>query len=135
MLNEFRLLTGPGDPELDAENELLAVDPVSATAYKILAFRYYYGVRGYKQDFTAAFDNFDKAAQLGDVKAKASLGEMYLKGQGVEQSYALAYDNFKAAADEEDPKGQVGMAYLLAEGLGVPASLDDAEEFLLKAAT
>ena len=48
MLNEFRLLSNMEDPEFDAENEILAIDPVSAISYKILAFRYYYGVRGYK---------------------------------------------------------------------------------------
>ena len=57
------------DPEFDAENELLAVDPISAISHKILAFRYYYGVRGYKQDFKAAFENFEIAAELGDPKA------------------------------------------------------------------
>ena len=69
MLNEFRLLSNMEDPEFHAENELLAVNPISAISFKILAFRYYYGVRGYKQDFASAFDNFEKAAMLGDPKA------------------------------------------------------------------
>ena len=40
-------------------------------------------------------------AELGDVKAKANLGIMYLKGDGVQQNYAAAAKWLRLAAEHK----------------------------------
>jgi TPR repeat protein len=88
-----------------------------------------------KQDLAEAHLDFQKAADLDYVPAKASVAADYMLGAGVEVDFAKARSYAQAALDD----GYIGAAQLLgviySKGLGVPQDQAKGFEFSRKAAS
>lgn len=59
----------------------------------------YYAGNGVRQDYSKAFDLYQKAANQGFAEAQNNLGLMYAKGNGVPQNYTTAKKLFKKSCD------------------------------------
>lgn len=70
-----------------------------------------------EQDYIQAYDLFKKAAQLGDIKSKANVGDMLIRGLGVTQDIDEGISTLIEAAEDGDPGGQysLGMYYYMGE--------------------
>ena len=51
----------------------------------VMAGYYYFGLKGFKIDYSKSFSYFQKAVKLGDSSSLASLGYMYLNGIGIKK--------------------------------------------------
>lgn len=80
------------------------------------------------QDYVAAAEWFELAAERGYVKANNNLGVMYLAGNGVPQNLARAARMFRTAADAGLAEAQSNLAILYYQGRGV--SKDYSQTFL-----
>ena len=56
--------------------------------------------QGVAQDYTKAFEWYQKAANQGDADAQYNVGYMYYQGQGVAKNFAKAIEWFKKAASQ-----------------------------------
>jgi TPR repeat protein len=71
------------------------------------------------QDYVAAAEWFELAADRGYVKANNNLGVMYLAGNGVPQSPAHSARMFRVAANAGLAEAQSNLAILYFQGRGV----------------
>lgn len=90
-----------------------AADAGNATAIGIRAMNVWGG-----EDFTLAFQSFEKGAQQGDLTAIRNLGRCYAQGLGCLEDKAKAFSLFTKAADSGDPAAldMLGLAYFNATG-------------------
>ncbi|QYM80695.1 sel1 repeat family protein [Horticoccus luteus] len=80
----------------------------------------YYSGKDVTRSFETALEWYTKAAELGDMRAEATVGLMYFEGQGVRKNYhaGLAHSFTAAKAGDAAGIGLIGIAY--SQGLGVP---------------
>ena len=81
------------------------------------------GVDGGLPDDDAAFELFNRAAEVGDAAAHAELGFIHGVGWGgreIDVPRALLHHYFAALGG--DPRGQMALAHRHARGVGVPKS-------------
>lgn len=83
---------------------------------------------------TAPDDPVAQAAQVGDARAQAILGQRYMDGHGVLQDYAAAVHWLTRAANAGEPDARNNLGKLYFEGLGVPQNTATAIAWLEKAA-
>src|SRR6266576_2275945 len=90
-----------------------------------LAYRYTHPQDGSKPDVPAGIQRYQKAAELGDGRAQAMLGDIFSNGTLVPADYPQAVKWYRMAADQGQKDGQFGLAarYVLGQGVAV----DDAE--------
>ena len=87
-------------------------------------------------DFSAAAEAFQTAAEKGDANAQTSLGLMYLKGEGVEENEQTALNLFQQSAALGDVRGEVNLARMYAKGkAGLVPNYSIAVSWFDKAAT
>ena len=99
-----------------------------------------------KEDYDGAFENFTKAAELGDVEAHFNLSVMYLKGEGVEKDEKKEIYYAEEAAIRghlharynpgslEESKGKAERAvkhYTIAANLGHDRSIQELKEYYI----
>ncbi|WP_159990962.1 tetratricopeptide repeat protein [Pelistega ratti] len=78
-----------------------------------------------QKDYVSALPLFQKATQLGDMKASRYIGLMYLNGYGVEKDERKSFRHFQISASG-DITGQYWLAYLYENGIGTDKNLDQA---------
>lgn len=98
---------------LNAEKELQSVVNVYQHA------QMYANGNGLKQDYVAAMEWYQKAADLGLPEAKFAIGEMYYEGKGVKQDYVSAMDWYQKAAEAGSAQAMYSIGRLYNEGRGV----------------
>ena len=81
-----------------------AVDLGYAPAFCRLALMYQKGAGDIRQDFSKAFELYDRAAKEGDPAGCYGAGYLTYKGFGVKQNYAQALAYFQKGADKNDAK-------------------------------
>lgn len=110
-----------GQPTEHEEIEFLKMSANQNKIDAILKLAYYqfYGLKGLNKDYEAAFEQFNRAAMLGDTGARSSLGYMYMKGVGTPKNYKAAYKEFNIADLKKDPRAKCGMGQLYMNGWGV----------------
>ncbi len=72
-----------------------------------------------KENYRAAADGFQSAAEDGHARAQYYLGRLHMEGWGVRKSDDLALSWFKKSAEQGDPAGQnsLGLMYDLGRGV------------------
>lgn len=75
---------------------------------------------GVPQDYLAAAEYYQKAAEKGYVPAQYHLAFLYENGMGVEQDFATAAFWYRKAADQGDREAQNNLGTLYSTGKGVP---------------
>ena len=102
-------------------------------AVKYLGDLYFYGMGGYKQDYTKALETYMTAAEQGDADAQAQIGRIYMDGLGVEQDAEKAMDWNMRAAEQGNAQGQeqIGKMYYL--GIGMTKSTEEASRWFERA--
>lgn len=75
------------------------------------------------------------SAERGYPKSLTLLAEMYYLGLHVEQSYQRAYELYLMAANKNNPHAQWMLYYIHLNGLGRKVSEEEANIWLLKAAS
>lgn len=75
-----------------------------------------------------------QAAQLGSVRAQATLGQMYLNGESVEQDHAMGFNYLQKAASKQNAEALNALGEALEHGLGIAPNLEQALRFYQKAA-
>lgn len=68
-----------------------------------------------------AVDELLELANIGEVAAEVTVGDMYLRGQGMEQDAVEAARWYTAAADHGDPRALYALGQLYLRGEGVDA--------------
>lgn len=87
------------------------------------------------EEFTTAEKWYQKAINIGDVPAIASLGLLYTTGgNGVSQDYERAFRLFQIAADKGDPNGMFYLGTLYISGNGVTADIREGKKWVQQAA-
>ena len=84
----------------------------------------------YQNDFTHAFQLFNKASATNNAKAQCMLGTMYFKGQGVPKSDIEALEWYLKSSDQKNEVAMFMLGYFYAEGIAVKQSRHSAEKFL-----
>lgn len=64
----------------------------------------YYKGTGVQQDYSKAFEWYQKAASQGDAKSQYNLGMMYKKGEGVSQDDQKTKGFFGKSCDNNQQK-------------------------------
>lgn len=95
---------------------------------KMFAFGY-----GAEQDYTKAFEWFEKSADAGNKFAQYSLGNLYFYGNGITQSYEKAFEYYKLSADQDNVYACYEVAKMLRDGIGVDKDVEQAEIYFQKA--
>jgi localization factor PodJL len=90
--------------------------------------------RGVPQNFAAAADWFERAAQRGLVPAQFRLGGLYEKGMGVKKDLEAARRLYLAAANAGHAKAMHNLAVLYAEGADGKPDYQSAAYWFRKAA-
>ena len=81
---------------------------------------YYYGARGMPMDHAASFEQYSRAAAVGNSNALSRIASMHMKGEGTAENHTAAREAFEqSAAIDDNPKGHNGLAYLYYYGKGV----------------
>ncbi|MGI8437140.1 MAG: tetratricopeptide repeat protein [Chthoniobacterales bacterium] len=78
------------------------------------------------QDFSKAFELYQKAAEQGDARAQNNLGSLYSAGQGVALDEKTAAKWFRKSAEQGIPLAQANLALLLLRGAGVEQNTAEA---------
>lgn len=102
-------------------------------AIRNLAIAYHFGT-GTPQNFSKAFDLYQRAANSGDGIAMNRIGLMYNKGQGVTQDDHIAFQWYVRAADAGNADGMSNMSLCYLWGMGVPTNINNAIYWMKKAA-
>lgn len=92
--------------------------------------KYYNG-----QKYVESVEWYQKAANLGHVRAQYSLGLMYSDGKGVEQNYPKAIEWYTKAANQGYKYAQFNLAKIYEEGRGGNQDYKKAYEWYLKGAS
>jgi hypothetical protein len=87
-----------------------------------------------KGNFSSALEEFQKAAEQGDVIAQYALGLMYDNGEGVTQDNATAFKWYKKAAEQGYAQAQFTTGWMYANGRGVAKDYLRAGNWYAKAA-
>lgn len=88
---------------------------------------------GTEQDYSKAFEWFEKSAVAGNKFARYSLGSLYFYGNGVTQNYGKAFEYFKLSADQDNAYACYEVAKMLCDGIGVEKNLEQAENYFKNA--
>ncbi len=104
-----------------------------AEALFIMGVRYELG-KGVEQDYTKAFEWFQKAADQENHEAANSLGILYEHGRGVEQDYAKALAWYRKSAELGYHGASYNIGVMYADGLGVEKDAAKEAEWYRKAA-
>lgn len=99
-----------------------------------MAYAYYKGENGAKQDYSKAFEWFEKAANQNVREAQNFLGVMYQDGHGVDKNQGKAVEWFRKAAGLGDQYGQKNLADMYYRGEGVSKDFYKAAELYQKSA-
>lgn len=93
------------------------------------------GVTAYDtKDYKTAFQEWEKAAENGDLAAQRNLGHLYRWGKGVERNSARAAYWYHRAAKIGFDRAQYNLAILYFRGEGVPKDEVEAMRWLEKSA-
>ena len=93
------------------------------------------GVTAYDtKDYKTAFQEWEKAAENGDLAAQRNLGHLYRWGKGVERNSARAAYWYHRAAKVGFDRAQYNLAILYFRGEGVPKDEVEAMRWLEKSA-
>ncbi|MCM1309674.1 MAG: caspase family protein, partial [Bacteroides sp.] len=90
-----------------------------ASSQRTLAWAYFHGMLGLKQDDMTGFKWLKKSADSGDSSASNDVGNCYAIGKGVEQSDSLAFKYFLIAAENGDEIAMHNASLYYYEGKGV----------------
>ncbi|KAF9962068.1 hypothetical protein BGZ72_010674 [Mortierella alpina] len=93
-----------------------------------------YGMYGKVVDFEQAFYYYEKAAEKGNGKAMATIGNMYSQGQGTTKSPEKAFEWWLKAAQLGIPVAQNEIGYCYRDGWGTNQNLKGAVEWFTAAA-
>lgn len=96
----------------------------------LVADMYYHGKEGFPQDFKLAFDNYNRAAQIGHNEALYCLGTMYFHGKGTKQDLKAAFECYQQSATLGNRGSMIAMADMLTKGLGCEKDVKQAEELM-----
>ncbi len=126
------LIYGRGDGLARDEQKSLdwlvkAADQDVIPALVDLGNRYLHPSDGSKTDVPRAIQRYQRAAELGDGRAQAILGDIYSGGAWVAADYQQAVKWYRLAADQGQRDGEFGLAARYVLGQGVAA--DPAEAF------
>lgn len=88
---------------------------------------------GTEQDYTKAFEWFEKSAAAGNKFAQYSLGSFYFYGNGVAQNYEKAFEYYKLSAGQDNAYACYETAKMLRDGIGIEKNLEQAELYFKKA--
>jgi TPR repeat protein len=96
----------------------------------------YRGGRGIERNQTLAFQNFAKAAEIGDPErvGDLGLGNCYRMGQGVTQNLNAALFHYRRAAENRQSKGYCNLGYMYEKGIGTEQDIDSAMRNYVRAA-
>jgi TPR repeat protein len=93
------------------------------------------GITAYQQqDYQAALNAWNSAAQQGDADAEYNLGQLYRLGQGVKISYPAAQSYYLKAAKKNHPLAQLNLGTMYYSGKLGPDQEENAFYWLHKAA-
>lgn len=84
-------------------------------------------------DWYAAFKEWKKLAEDGDLKAQVNVGKCYANGLGIEVNKQQAFIWLSKAKDQNDPRAYRDLFYLFSSDGSDEKDLRMAEEFLSKA--
>ena len=110
------------------------------SAAKVRIASYYQQAIQYKDgngvaiDYNKAFDNFLKAANLGDAQSKYAVAYMQYKGLGCAQDYTKAAALFAEGALQQRDNSMYFYALCWRNGYGLPKNEDSAKYWLQKSA-
>jgi len=85
-------------------------------------------------DVGRAVQYYEKAANLGNASAQATLGTIFMKGLQGKVDYEQAVKWYRKAADQGEPDGELGLGVSFALGHGVPVDFEQARRLLTTAA-
>ena len=117
----------------DAKTLRVRAEQGDAYAQYELARLYYKG-KGVPQNYSDAFDWYQKAADQGNAKAQYGVGFMYDWGRGVQQDYTQAVNWSRKAADQGYANGQYVLGWNYYYGKGVSQDYCEAARWYRKAA-
>lgn len=87
-----------------------------------------------KTAYSKAFQLFKKAADLGNVEALNSLGNMYCRGDGIPKDYKKAFELYEQAAEQGSGWAMYNLGLMYSDGMGMRADYLKAVELYEKAA-
>ena len=132
------LLTRDVDPPAPTRSPVPAgtvsssdADPGAEELY-LLGLAYEYGDMQ-NQDFNAAMDMYQRAAELGSSAAMARIGALYYRGSGTEQSYEKALSWFQKAEEAGDTDVLYYIGSMYEDGSGTAKDLKKAKDYYEKA--
>ncbi len=88
---------------------------------------------GTEQDYTKAFEWFEKSAATGNKFAQYSLGSLYYYGNGMAQNYEKAFEYYKLSADQDNAYACYEAAKIFRDGIGVEKNSEQAENYFKSA--
>lgn len=88
---------------------------------------------GTNEDYTKAFEWFEKSADAGNKIAQYSLGSLYYYGNGVAQNYEKAFEYYKQSADQDNAYACYETAKMFRDGISVEKNSEQAEIYFQKA--
>ena len=88
---------------------------------------------GTEQDYSKAFEWFEKSAAAGNKFAQYSLGSLYFYGNGTPQNYEKAFEYYKLSADQDNAYACYKVAKMLCDGIGVEKNSEQAENYFKNA--
>ncbi len=88
---------------------------------------------GTEQNYSEAFNWFEKAALAGNKYAQYSLGSLYYYGSGTEQSFENAFMWYKRSADKGNAYACYETAKMLRDGKGADLDKGEAERYFKNA--
>lgn len=104
------------------------------TADNFVQAKKYLAGQGVPKNAALAAELFQKAADEGNVEAKAALGFLYAQGLGVPMDEALAVKWLREAANAGSAKAQFNLAKMIIEGRGTERNVGEAERLMAQAA-
>ena len=88
---------------------------------------------GTEQNYSEAFQWFQKAALAENDYAQYSLGSLYFYGNGTQQDYSKAFSWYKKSADSDNIFACYSTAKMLDDGIGTEKNTEQAEHYFKKA--
>jgi TPR repeat protein len=112
------------DDQKSLEWLVKAADQDVIPALLDLAYRYMHPQDGSKPDVPAGIQRYQRAAEVGDARAQALLGDIFSNGTLVPADYPQAVKWYRMAADQGQKDGQFGLAarYVLGQGVAIDST-------------
>ncbi len=88
---------------------------------------------GTEQDYSKAFEWFEKSAAAENKFAQYSLGSLYYYGNGTPQNYEKAFEYYKLSANQDNAYACYEIAKMLRDGIGVGKNPEQAENYFRSA--